>query len=249
MLLCNTDEEIEKESDYIDKLISTGVDGVLITPTGVMSRKNLKKLQKYNIPYTLIDRKIDQAECDLVLGDNHAGTKNIIQHFIDNGHKRIGMIHAPLDISTAEERYEAYMDTLRANQLPFDEKLVIQSHYKKDKGSDLIAPFYELPKNERPTAIFAANNFIAIDSIRALNERGIRVPEDMAIACFDDLDPYLSLEPFLTVSSQPAYDFGYTGVQFLIERVEGNAPPSYRKIVLQSELLIRKSSLNTQFRY
>ncbi|MGE7842474.1 LacI family DNA-binding transcriptional regulator [Lysinibacillus sp. NPDC093712] len=242
LMLCNTDEDPEKESGYIDALISKMVDGVIIAPTGNQSKKNLKKLVKNKVPFTLIDRMIDDLPCDMVLGNNHEGTRELVQHLIDRGHKKIALIHAPLDISTSKERYQTYVDTLKVNDLTFNKNLVIQTHYKQEEEWDTINGLLLLPEEERPTAIFAANNFIAINAITTLRNKNIRVPEDIAVVCFDDLEPYSNLDPFFTVASQPAYDFGYMGTQLVIERVEGNGPSEYRKINLQPKLIVRKSS-------
>ncbi|MBZ5752164.1 LacI family DNA-binding transcriptional regulator [Metabacillus rhizolycopersici] len=242
LILCNTDENHEKESDYINALISKRVDGVIIAPTGDPSIKNLKKLIKNRIPFTLIDRQIEDVSCDRVLGDNYEGTKLLLQHLIDYGHQRIAMVHGPLTISTSKERYQAYIETLKINDLNIDSSFLVQTHYKQEKQWNGIDYLVNLPSADRPTAIFAANNFIAIKLIKSLREKRIKVPEEIAVVCFDDLELFSDLDPFLTVSSQPAYDFGYIGTQLVIERVEDVSPTDYRTINLKPELVIRKSS-------
>ncbi|MEJ9230441.1 LacI family transcriptional regulator [Peribacillus butanolivorans] len=242
LILCNTDENYEKESEYINALISKRVDGVIIAPTGDQSTKNLKKLIKNRIPFTLIDRQIEDVSCDRVLGDNYEGTKLLLQHLIDYGHKRIAMVHGPLTISTSKERYQAYIETLKINDLNIDPAFLVETHYKQEKQWNGIAHLVNVSPAERPTAIFAANNFIAIKIIKSLREKKIKVPEDIAVVCFDDLELFSDFDPFLTVSSQPAYDFGYLGTQLVIERVDEVGPADYRTINLKPELVIRKSS-------
>ncbi|KAB7707228.1 LacI family DNA-binding transcriptional regulator [Bacillus aerolatus] len=242
LILCNTDEDYEKESDYINALISKRVDGVIIAPTGDPSIKNLKKLIKNRIPFTLIDREIEEISCDRVLGDNYEGTKLLLQHLIDYGHKRIAMVHGPLTVSTSKERYQAYIETLKINDLNMDASFLVETHYKQEKQWNGIDHLVTLPLADRPTAIFAANNFIAIKIIKSLREKKIKVPEEIAVVCFDDLELFSDFDPFLTVSSQPAYDFGYTGTQLVIERVEEVGPADYRTINLKPELVVRKSS-------
>ncbi|KSU81113.1 transcriptional regulator, LacI family [Fictibacillus enclensis] len=242
LILCNTDEDYEKESEYIDALIAKRVDGVIIAPTGDSSLKNLKKLMRNRIPFTLIDRKIENVPCDMVLGDNYEGTRYLLQHLINNGHQRIAMVHGPLTISTSKERYQAYVETLKLNDLTVNPSFMVEDHYKQEDQLAGINHLLELPEDERPTAFFAVNNFIAIKLIKHLRQGGLRVPEDMAVVCFDDLELFIELDPFLTVSSQPAYDFGYMGTQLVIERVEGNSPTGFRSINLKPELVIRKSS-------
>src|SRR5690625_3846914 len=107
LILCNSDEDINKESDYIKMLISTGVDGILITPSKDQSKNNLKTLNKYSIPYVLLDRKIKGIVADTVHGDSKDSTRVILEHLIHVGHERIAIINDPLNVSTARDRHEA----------------------------------------------------------------------------------------------------------------------------------------------
>ena len=94
----------------------------------------------------------------------------------------------------------------------------------------------------RPTALLAANNFIAIGAYRALRDAGLRVPQDMAMVAFDDLPPALILEPFLTVAAQPAYEMGQRATELLLARLAGTAPAECQEIVLPTEIIVRRSS-------
>lgn len=242
ILLSNSDEDFEKEADYIDMLLSSKVDGVLLAPTGDQSKKNIRKLIRHDIPFVLLDRKVDGIESDLVLGDNYEGTRKLIEHLIEQGHEKIALINGPSNVSTARERQKAYEETLKLAGLAVDEKLMAQIHFKQDDANAVVRKLLSLPSREQPTAIFAANNFIAVNTIKALRSFGLAVPEDMSIVCFDDFEPIPDFNPFLTAAAQPAYSFGYMGIQFLIERIEGTAPKEYRKIVLSPEIRLRKSS-------
>lgn len=117
--------------------------------------------------------------------------------------------------------------------------------YKKDSIDNPVADLFNLPKEDRPTAIFAGNNFIAVNIIKSLREHGLRVPEDIAIVCFDDFEPIANFNSFLTTASQPAYSLGHIGIQFLIERVQQIAPEKHRNIVLSPEIMIRQSSISS----
>ncbi|MFC7394528.1 LacI family DNA-binding transcriptional regulator [Scopulibacillus cellulosilyticus] len=242
ILLSNTDEDFKKEEDYIDMLLSTNVDGVLLAPTGDQSKKNIKKLIKRDIPFVLLDREIEGIESDIVLGDSYEGTRKLIEHLIQQGHKKIALINGPLSVSTARERHKSYIETLKLSNLKVNHDLISEIGYNKDDADTIIKNLISLPKFERPTAIFAANNFIAVNAIKALRKFGYEVPKDMSIVCFEDFEPITGFNPFLTAAIQPAYSFGYTGIQFLIERIEGKAPKEYRKIVLSPEIVIRESS-------
>lgn len=242
LMLCNSDENLEKESDYIKMLISTGVDGVMITPSEDRSRKNLRTLNRYDIPYVLIDRKINGIHADAIHGDSQTGTRELLDHLIEQGHERIAIINGPLDVSTARERQETYIKTLAAHNLPIHHEYIFHSQYTNEDIGEDIVKLLSLPVEERPTAIFAVNNFIAINAIKELRKHGVRVPEEISVVCFDDLDAAIDLNPFLTVAAQPAYDFGFTGAQMLIERIEDKAPEEFRELVLPPKLIVRKST-------
>ena len=242
ILLSNSDENVTKEANYIDMVLSTRVDGVLIAPTGDESLKQIKKLEKHNIPVVLIDREIQGFKGDLVIGDNYEGSRKLIEHLIQLGHKNIALVNGPQNVSTARERQRGYEETLKLNGLEINSNYISHFRYKKDYADKIVNNLLSLPKGEQPTAIFAANNFIAASTIHALERSGLRVPDDIAVVCFDDIQPIASFNPFLTVASQPAYSYGFLGVQFLIERIEGNAPRDFRRIVLPPEIKLRESS-------
>lgn len=244
LLLCNSDENIEKESKYIDMLISTGSDGVLIAPASDSSKKNIRQLAKQNIPFVLIDRFINDLSCDQVLSDNETTTRKLIEHLIQQGHERIAIINGPLDVATSRERHQAYCDTLNLHGLPINHKWIHQSPFLQDSDvSGKIKMLIDLPINERPTAIFATSNFLGLNTVKALKKFNIRIPEDIAVVCYDGVPNYTENELFLTAAEQPSYNFGYMGTQMLIERIEESVPEKPRKIVLPAELHIRASSL------
>lgn len=240
LLFGNSDEDYIKEQDYVDMILSTRVDGVLFAPAGDGSLKNLEKLRAHNIPFVILDRAVPGIESDIVSGDSRQGARNLVDYLVSLGHRRIALVNGSLDVSTARLRYEGYAEALQLQGIALDEDLVIHKSYREYKDEDQLARLLDLPAP--PTAIFAANNFLAVGVIGALRKRGIRVPEDMSVVCFDDLDLSSALNPFLTVAAQPSYQFGAMGIQLLVERIQGSAVPEARKVVLPSELIIRSSA-------
>lgn len=242
LILGNTDENKDKEGKYIELLISTGVDGVLIAPTGDGSAANLRKLVKRRIPFVLLDRCVEPIAADIVSGDNQDTTRKLVNHLLELGHRRIALINGPSSVSNARERFQAFKDALVLAGLEVDPSLVIETHFKQDNFAEIVSKLISLDAAARPSAILAANNFIGVNTLRALRSLNIRVPEDVSVACFDDPETIPDYNPFLTVAAQPAYDMGFVGMQLLIERIEGSAPPSTRRIVLPSEMIARKST-------
>ncbi|WP_458122771.1 LacI family DNA-binding transcriptional regulator [Paenibacillus sp. Z3-2] len=240
LLFGNSDEDYDKEKDYVDAILSTRVDGVLFAPAGDRSLTHLKQLQERNIPFVFLDRTVPGITSDIIAGDSREGAIDLIRYLVQLGHRRIALVNGSSEVSTARLREEGYVEGLREAGAGTDPELVLRTGYRDfsdEEGLDRL-----LSQPEPPTAIFAANNMLAIGVIRLLRKRGLRVPNDFSVVCFDDLDLASAFDPFLTVAAQPAYDFGFRGVQMLIDRIEGKAPSEAQTVILPSELRIRASA-------
>ncbi|MEK8127566.1 substrate-binding domain-containing protein [Paenibacillus filicis] len=240
LLFGNSDENYAKEKDYVDMILSTRVDGVLFAPTGDGSAAHLQQLQKHNMPLVLLDREVPGIQADTVLGDSKEGARRLVEHLLSLGHRRIALINGSEDVSTARQRHVGYKEALKLNDVPYDEALVLYANYREIQNETALSQLLHLP--DPPTAIFAANNFLAIGAIQGLRAQGLQVPDDMSVVCFDDLGLASALNPFLTVAAQPAYQFGSLGMQWLIDRIEGRSQDEPRTIILPSELIVRSSA-------
>lgn len=239
LLFGNSDESLTKEKEYVDMILSTRVDGVLFSAASDLSAPHLETLRRHKINFVLLDRSVPGIDCDTVSGDSKEGAKKLVEHLIALGHRRIAVINGSLTVSTARERLAGYREALKLNDLPADDSLVLEMNYKHFTDEKALRRLLALP--EPPTAIFAGNNFLAVGLIRELLEFGIKVPEQISVVCFDDLGASV-IDPFFTVVSQPAYQFGAMGIQLLIDRIKGTMTPEWTKIVLPSELIVRRSS-------
>ncbi|MFK7695491.1 LacI family DNA-binding transcriptional regulator [Paenibacillus sp. HJGM_3] len=240
LLFGNSDESLQKEKEYVDMILSTRVDGVLLAPAGDASLEHLQALKRHNIPFVLLDREVPGIECDMIVGESKEGARRLVEHLIGLGHKRIALVNGSSTISTARHRFAGYWEALKLNDIPFDDRLVLELGYKQVQDPSLLDPLLSL--EQPPTAIFAANNFLATGIISVLRSRGIQVPDDMSIVCFDDLGLASQLVPFLTVAAQPAYQFGFLGTQLLLERIQNKNATDWRKLILPIELITRQSA-------
>ncbi|MBD2864975.1 LacI family DNA-binding transcriptional regulator [Paenibacillus oceani] len=239
LLFGNSDESLTKEKEYVDMILSTRVDGVLFSAASDLSGPHLQTLRLHRIPFVLLDRAVPGHECDTVTGDSREGARKLVEHLISLGHRRIALVNGSLAVSTARDRLAGYNDALKLNDIAVDDTLLLESNYKHFEDGPLLRSMLELP--DPPTAVFAGNNFLAVGLIRKLLELGVRVPEQMSVVCFDDLGASV-IDPFFTVASQPAYQFGAMGIQLLVDRIKGATTPEWKKIVLPSELVVRSSS-------
>jgi LacI family transcriptional regulator len=238
VLLCNTDESPTKQLRYLDVVASQRVDGVIIAPCDSDVR-NMASLRNRNIPAVVIDRRIEGWDVDSVYGDSISGARALVGHLIELGHERIAMISGPQKASTAEDRVTGYCMALSEAGLPLDPRLVKRGEFRAVSGEHLA--YQVLDEGLNPTAIFAANNAIAIGVIDALEKRGLAIPQDVALVCFDDFHNASRFFPFLTVVVQPAYEMGMNAAQLLFSRLETQAALPPRHVVLPTRLIIRYS--------
>lgn len=238
LVLCNHDDDQDKERDYIEALISARVDGMVITPANDGSERNLEFLLNHHIPFILADRLVKNIEADNVVGDSFWGAYELTKRLLDRGHTAIGVITGPLTIHTARERLRGYEFALKERGLSLNPEHTLTIPYSltpnRSSGGDHV---YEviasmLEQHPAPTAVFAMNNALAIQLLKTLKRMGRRYPDDLDIVCFEDVDPYGLLYPTLTTAVQPAYELGATAVNLLFERIENPSLP-LRSVVLR----------------
>jgi|YNPMSStandDraft_1061717.scaffolds.fasta_scaffold45383_2 LacI family transcriptional regulator len=237
-IFCNTDENQDKEAAYIDLMLKKMVDGLVISSCG--SGKTLLPLKEKGIPVVLVDRKIERFRWDCVVGDSEGGAYALVRHLIEvHGYREVGMLAGPAAISTSAERIAGYKRALSDFGIPAHPDFLHIGLYKEDFGYRMTREFLE--RGKIPRALFAGNNFIAIGVVRAAREFGLRIPEDLALVTFDDLELASLLVPFFTVARQPAYTMGSLATQFLLERIGGGKVREKREVVLKPEIIIRHS--------
>src|SRR5689334_9026014 len=244
----NSDESVEKERQYLHALLGRRIDGLLIAPAGNGSRPMLDLLVQRGTPFVLLDRAIDGVPADVVIGDSIGGSRQLTEHLISLGHRRIALVNGDPQVPTARDRRRGYQEALRDHGIAPQPELIIDGVYRRDSGTRAARQLLALPRDQQPTAIFAANNFLAVGVIEALRAAQVIIPRDIAVACFDDIEMAAALDPFLTVMAQPARTFGTIATQFLLERLDpspGAAGPrdagASRRVVLPPELIVRVS--------
>jgi len=239
VILCDTRLDLDVERDVIEELIAHRVEGVMIAPVSDRSATHLQRLAEFGVPFVLIDRTLPGVDCDAVLGDSPGGARQLVDHLVSLGHRRIGFIVESDDVSTARDRRSGYEAALNAAGIALDPALVATATPDPSGGSAGMSRLLEL--EERPTAVFTVNSLAAVGAIEAVRAAGLEVPDDVALVCFDDIEYASRLYPFLTAMEQPAQTFGSLGTQLLLERIEGRGPDRRHEVVLPGEFIIRKS--------
>lgn len=238
VILGNTDESTAKERDYIDLLIGSHVDGIVLAPVNSSSR-SLKRLVDNQVPTVLIDRVVAGFPADVVHDDNVGGAAALTNHLLGLGHRRIAFLNGDRETSVAREREAGFRLACQQAGLTVDDDLVSSGQWDADDAERRIG---QLLDSKTPfTAMIAANYFLVIGALRALRQRGCRVPEDIALTCFDDISGAAELDPFLTVIEQPAYAMGRLAAQLLLDRLTEAYTGPPRDIVVSPRLVVRRS--------
>jgi LacI family transcriptional regulator len=232
--LAVSDGDPAVEEAQIEQMANHPVDGILIAPANCRS-KHLKAVGTGSIPVVSIDRPIEVASTDSVVADNRAGACLALQHLVAHGYKNILCVATDFHLSSIQLRVAACEEYLRSLRMP-RQKLILTA-----EASVLPA----LPKlfnsTKRPDAIFATNNMCTASVIQALKAMGIRIPDDVGLIGFDDLDFYTLMTPSITTISQPVAELGRTATRLLLSKILGKSSAPAVRVVLPVSLVVRES--------
>jgi LacI family transcriptional regulator len=237
VILCNTEGDLRRERAYLDLLAKGQVDGLLLVPAGDHG-DGLRGLLRRGPPVVLVDRAVADEPVDAVLSDKRGGAYLATRHLLALGHRRVGCIGGPSGLAVTGQRLQGYRDALRETGLPVDEGLVRRGDYHPGSGRAAARELLEAP--DPPTAIFAGNDLMAFGVLRAAAELGRRVPADLALVGFDDIELASYTSPPLTTVTQSAAEVGRAAVELLLERLADPARPPVRR-TLPTRLVVRAS--------
>ena len=243
LVLCNTNDEPEKDLEYLGVLLDRGADGILLVSSyqpGI-ERKPLdgKKLLSEK-PVVLVDRNADRladsGRYSGVFSDNELGAYLATKHLLSLGHKKIGCITGPMAAASSKNRLFGYIRALQEAELPFDNSLVREGNYRIDTGFEFGSQLIDAGAS----AIFAFNDMMAYGVYRAAGEKGVSIPDDLSVIGYDDLPFSEIAEPPLTSVRQGAYNIGVEAVNAIVRQID--APQKKPEMLtLRPELIVRKS--------
>ncbi len=241
VIVCNSDENIEKEKAYLDLLLQNKIAGlVMATVAGHTSM--IRSYREANIPVVFFDNVPHSDEnFDVVTIDNIRASYELTRHLIDQGTREIAFITGPLNQSTSYDRLTGFRRCMEDHGLQVKDKLVAVDEFKLESGYRIMRKW--LADGERPEALFAANNFILYGAIRAITEAGLTIPDDIKVVCFDALDDTGLIRPEITTVMQPAYDIGVIAGEIIMRKEANKELKVFEKIVLEPKMYIRASSL------
>lgn len=238
VILCNSDGNLDKELTYIAVLVAKQVDGIIFIASSSQS-EHLRLLTNEKIPVVVADREMPDLDVDLVLVDNSRGGYEATKYLLELGHRRIGCITGPSDITPSAERINAYRQALSEFNVPFEENLVVRGDFQFEGGKRAMSQLLALPKV--PSAVFICNDVMAIGAMGSIRSAGLRIPEDISIVGFDDIDQASATWPPLTTVAQPIEQMARIATELLIGRLAGSVDPERKRMVLEARLVIRSS--------
>jgi LacI family transcriptional regulator len=236
MMLADDSGSAADEIEAAERFVALRVAGVIVTP---VSPDIGAYLTRHRVPLVEVDRQFGEGASDAVLVDNKHAARRVTEHLIGLGHRRIALLIDEMEWTTGRERHAGYEEACRAAGLPLEESLVVAARW--DVGAARVAAAELLRRDDPPTAIFAANNLLAEAVWRAAADLGVRLPDDLSLASFDDA-PWMSMvSPQVTAVEQDAVALGEAAVARLLERIEAaQAPP--RTVMLGARVLQRGST-------
>lgn len=235
---CRTDRKLEQEA--VEFLIRRRVDGIINMPVDEEG-KHLRKFQKTGKPIVLIDRRIQGISCDSVLVDNRKAAEDAVQCFIKNGHRNIGIIGGPEGIFTAQERLSGYSKALKEAGIPIRGSLIFHGDYTIQGG---VRGLEELVRsNPDMTAVFVTNYEMTMGAMIGVNELGIKIPEQLSVIGFDNLQFARACNPKLTIVSQPTDGIAREVARIMLEHLENGKQENEECFSekLQTEIIEGKS--------
>ena len=242
LLIADPHDDPAHERKVVQLLHERRVDGMIVAPSA-RPGELLGYLGRHNVPTVFLDRLVDGAtapgfEFDQVCAENAEPVAHLVSHLAELGHKRIGLVGGLPGLSTTSERISGYRHGLAAAGLPYDERLVLSGSSEAAGAERATGGLLSLPTP--PTALVTANNTMTIGALRALREKGLSVPGDMALCCFDDFSWADLFSPRLTAISQPSKEIGARAVGLLLDRLASPGRPA-RMVRLPSAFVHRTS--------
>ncbi len=238
VVLCNTDNDRQKETLYLNEMRSYRPAGWLVIPSVDSEIVRHFSPKTPGPPVVCLDRQPQGWQGDVVLVANEAGAYSATKHLLSMGHRRIAVITGPLHLANAVERLNGFKRALKEARLRLDADYVQEARFERNSGySAAKRLFAMLP---RPTAIFACNDLMALGVLLAARELGLQCPEEISVVGFDNQEFAEFTAPALTTVHQSGYQLGTAAARLLLERIAGSRQPT-QKLVLPTELQIRHS--------
>ena len=252
LFICISEHSAREDIAAFESLVDHNVDGLIIaTRSNREGDERLSEIADSGVPIVVVGRDFKHDSVDAISADNFKGGFEATQHLVDLGHTRIGFIGAAFEDRSRLKRLQGYLAALTQHEIPIDERLItgrkgsandVPGYSTESIGYEGMKRLLSLPN--RPTAVFARNDFTAVGAISAVKEAGLSIPQDIAIVGFDDTPLAVHTMPSLTTVRQPMKVQGQLAAEMLLRRITGDTEVEPKEKVLDCELIIRESTVS-----
>ena len=238
LVLCSTRHSRRKEDSLFESLAAARrVDGILLFSNRI-DLSHFTRFKEFGLPFVAIDRDVEDDDIPCVYTNNRDGVYRTTAHLVASGRSRIAYITPVIDTCTTVERMEGYEQAMHDHNLYYQGRTIVDHTGDRSKG--FAAMEHLLAREDPPDGIVAFNDLLAIGAMQAIKEHGLRVPEDIAVVGFDDIEAASLVEPALTTVRQPLHDIGQVACKTLLQLINGEQP-SIKKVAFDPILIVRKS--------
>lgn len=240
VLYCSTENNTAKGNELINLLFQRQVDGYLISPTAGMEN-GVSELLKARLPVVLIDRYFPSLPAPYVLSDNIAGASEALEFFIKKGYRNIGLVTSDFPLMHPQQRESAYTQTLVKHNIPVNPAFIFKVPYTalRHEATQLIADF--IKNNPQLDAIFFTTNYLGVHGLASISKLEMKVPDDIAVICFDDHDLFELYKPSITAVKQNVPQIAEIAMKFLMHQILGDKEKIEMSKVIPTEFIIRDS--------
>ena len=241
IMICQSNESFEQEKANIRTLVSSQVDGLLISLSReTKSYDHLQDLYDREIPFIMFDRVTEEIPVSKVTVDDAHGAYLAVQHLLEQGCRKIAYFSGPGDLYISKQSTAGYLEALKEYGIPIEESRIYITDLTPEMNRQITLDMLE--KDDRPDAIFAMIDPLAVDVMMVLKEKGIKIPEDIALAGFTNNPTSAVVEPSLTTVSQPGYEMGEIAANHLLDQLDEVVSDDPQSFVLLTTLVVRESS-------
>lgn len=241
VMICQSNESYMAEKNNLHSLVSSRVDGLLISISRETDRSDhFKPVFDKGIPMVFFDRICEDINASQVFTDNYEIAFEGTEHLISQGAKRIAFMAGPQHLFTSRNRLRGYLDALKRHNIPVLESYIIHSHYTSNKIEEYARYLINLP--QQPDAVFAINDYAAIEMMHIMKKSGLRIPDDIAVLGFNNENMGKFVDPPLSSIDHPAHEMGAAAAEILINHIRHHDLKPENRLI-KSKLIIRESTL------
>jgi len=240
LLMSFTEESEENEINSLKLLLAKRVDGIILATVGTTGDFLQEVINRYHIPVVVIDNKAEGIRTNTVLHDNLDGAYVLTKHLLEHGHRQVACVTGHLAETSGKERLEGYKKALSEYNIPIEERFIRISNWRVTGGFDATIELIQ-DKTQKPSAIFYANSQMALGAYKAFKKNNIRIPEDVAVVSFDNLDFTDAIDPPLTTLDSVEEEVGRLASELLREIIVNRDGDRIREYLVKAGICIRKS--------